>query len=191
MNNYQHFNNNPSHNSRKKSFFSQTLKGVVDISLYSYKLVKKLRKLPLPNYIRMNTITTMNLSQKREFLKLRFLVPLLSIIILFLPDIAEAQFTREYSSYWGGSERDDHFGSVLDDSGNAFYFGYSEGGNFPVTAGAYQSTFGGVRDGVVTMVNPSGAVVWSTYLGGSDTDKGWHYDFSGQPKFIFGNRLRK
>ena len=44
-------------------------------------------------------------------------------------------------------------------------------GGFPVTPGAAQPTFGGVRDWFVAKLDPSGASLdWATYLGGSDFD---------------------
>jgi hypothetical protein len=44
-------------------------------------------------------------------------------------------------------------------------------GGIPVTPGAAQPTFGGVRDWFVAKLDPSGASLdWATYLGGSDFD---------------------
>jgi len=41
---------------------------------------------------------------------------------------------------------------------------------FPVTAGCFQATFAGVRDGVVVRVDASGGVVYATYFGGAGDD---------------------
>jgi hypothetical protein len=44
-------------------------------------------------------------------------------------------------------------------------------GEFPVTAGVAQTTFGGVRDWFVAKLDRSGSALhWATYLGGSDFD---------------------
>jgi hypothetical protein len=42
--------------------------------------------------------------------------------------------------------------------------------NFPVSH-AIQSSFGGVCDAFVTKLGPTGSIVYSTYLGGSDFDQ--------------------
>jgi hypothetical protein len=78
-----------------------------------------------------------------------------------------------YSTYLGGSNYDAGQGIGVDPSGNASVSGFTRSNNFPTTAGAFQTTFGGVWDSFVTMLNPSGsALVYSTYLGGSSDDLG-------------------
>ena len=67
-------------------------------------------------------------------------------------------------------------GIAVDAAGSAYVTG-SAGQNFPTTAGAFQTTFGGRLafggDAFVTKLDPSGsALVYSTYLGGSGTDEG-------------------
>ena len=61
---------------------------------------------------------------------------------------------------------------AVDAEGNAYVAGLTWETNFPVTAGAYQTTFGGgFHDAFVTKVNPSGTgLVYSTYIGGSEDD---------------------
>jgi hypothetical protein len=55
--------------------------------------------------------------------------------------------------------------------------GYTFSTDFPVTGGAYQSTSGGAADAFIATVDPSkagaGALVYSTYLGGNQTDIGY------------------
>ncbi|HEV2349102.1 MAG TPA: SBBP repeat-containing protein [Terriglobia bacterium] len=79
-----------------------------------------------------------------------------------------------YSTYLGGSNIDRGDRIALDSSGNAYVTGDAESTNFPTTAGAFQTTFGGgVQDAFVTKLNPAGsALVYSTYLGGSGRDVG-------------------
>jgi hypothetical protein len=43
--------------------------------------------------------------------------------------------------------------------------------DFPTTAGAFKTT--GFFNAFVTKLNPTGSLVYSTYLGGSGTDFGW------------------
>jgi Beta-propeller repeat len=87
-----------------------------------------------------------------------------------------------YSTYLGGSSGEYAFGLAVDADGAAYIGGYTESTDFPVTAGAYQTTFAGrsatcppayfpCGDGFVTKLNPSGTkLVYSTYIGGSGDD---------------------
>jgi hypothetical protein len=79
-----------------------------------------------------------------------------------------------YSTYLGGSgdEAGDHIS--VDAAGNAYVNGFTSSADFPVTAGAFQTRYGGGdTDGFVTKLNPTGTTLaWSTYLGGSGGDVG-------------------
>jgi hypothetical protein len=70
-------------------------------------------------------------------------------------------------------------GSVAKDQANNLYVaadgvyvtGDTASAAFPTTAGAFQTAFGGVRDVFVTKLAPNGdALVWSTFLGGSQEE---------------------
>jgi hypothetical protein len=73
-----------------------------------------------------------------------------------------------YSTFLGDSGGNGATGVAVDGAGNAYVTGVTNG-NFPVTPGAYQTTYpGGYSASFVTKLNPSGsALVWSTYFGGS------------------------
>jgi Beta-propeller repeat len=79
-----------------------------------------------------------------------------------------------YSTYLGGSSYDEGSGIAVDASGNAYVTGWTASGNFPTTAGAFQTTFGeGYDDAFVSKLNGTGsALIYSTYLGGSSYDEG-------------------
>jgi hypothetical protein len=85
-----------------------------------------------------------------------------------------------YSTYLGGSGFDRGTGIALDSSGNVYLTGMTASNNFPTTTGAFQTTFGGgtcgtvfCSDAFVAKVKADGsALVYSTYLGGGDSDFG-------------------
>ena len=80
-----------------------------------------------------------------------------------------------YSTDLGGTGDEFGFGIALDPAGNAYVTGVTGSTNFPTTAGAFQTTYGGGEfDAFVTKLNPTGtALVYSTYLGGTDADYGY------------------
>jgi len=75
-----------------------------------------------------------------------------------------------YSTYLGGSGDDEGYGIAVDSSGNAYVTGLTDSTDFPTTQNAFQRTF--IGDAFVTKLNPSGSLVYSTYLGGSGMDWG-------------------
>ena len=78
-----------------------------------------------------------------------------------------------YSTYLGGSGRDDGTGIAVDAFGNAYVTGVTDSALFPGTAGSLiQPAFGGgTFDAFVTKINAAGtAILFSTYLGGSGDD---------------------
>ncbi len=76
-----------------------------------------------------------------------------------------------YSTYLGGSTWDQAHDIVVDTAGNAYVTGYTEASNFPVLNG-YDETIGGPSDAFVMKIDPDGSIVWSTFLGGSGSDRG-------------------
>lgn len=76
-----------------------------------------------------------------------------------------------FSTYLGGA-RDDFATGVAVDATGIYVAGGAGSRDFPRLA-AYQNDFGGgVSDGFITKFNPAGnALLWSTYLGGSDGDE--------------------
>ncbi len=80
-----------------------------------------------------------------------------------------------YSTLLGGNRSEfGGTGVAADADGNAYVIGYTQSANFPTTPGAFQTTFGGGGvDAYVVKLNPSGsALVYSTYLGGQDSEIG-------------------
>src|SRR5205085_4579760 len=108
--------------------------------------------------------------------------------------------TLVYSTYLGGSTDADPFngtqppgsatnepiGIAVDASGNAYIAGTTSATDFPVTAGAYDTTENGstcsphsgqCQSGFITKINASGsALVYSTYFGNGPTVMGMALD---------------
>jgi hypothetical protein len=78
-----------------------------------------------------------------------------------------------YSTYLGGSGNDDEaYGIAIDQFRNAYVAGYTNSGDFP-TKNALQPYPAGGYDAFVTKLNSYGsALIYSTYLGGSDDENG-------------------
>jgi uncharacterized protein (TIGR03437 family) len=87
-----------------------------------------------------------------------------------------------YATFLGGTDNDATWAIAVAAAGNAIVTGDTESGDFPVTAGAIQSSFHGkiplipgsaYGDGFVTKLNANGSgLVYSTYLGGANRDAG-------------------
>ena len=77
-----------------------------------------------------------------------------------------------WCTYLGGSGDDRVFGIAVDAANNVYVTGWTTSSNFPVFAAIQPKSAGG-RDAFVTKLNASGtAIVYSTYLGGSNYDQG-------------------
>ncbi len=76
-----------------------------------------------------------------------------------------------YGTYLGGPGASVAAAVAVDTSGNAYVTGATDSAAFPTVA-ALQAKNGGSQDAFVTKLNPSGAVVYSTYLGGEGDDMG-------------------
>jgi len=64
-------------------------------------------------------------------------------------------------------------GITVDDDGNAYVIGGISSGALPTTVGAVQTVPGGSEDAFVTKLNSTGtSLIYSTYLGGSNSDLG-------------------
>ncbi len=88
----------------------------------------------------------------------------------FVAKISGDGSTLTYSSYLGGSSSEFGNGIAVDSSGAAYVTGATSSTNFNIR-NPLQNANGGNSDAFVTKINPSGsATVYSTYLGGADSD---------------------
>ena len=93
-----------------------------------------------------------------------------AFVVRLNPGAATPAAQLLYSSYFGGNGLDSGDAIGLDSAGNIYIAGDTESTNL-TTVNAAQPTFGGVRDTFVTKLNAAGtALVYSTYLGGSQSD---------------------
>jgi hypothetical protein len=80
---------------------------------------------------------------------------------------------RLWGTYYGGSDVDDGFSGVICDSiGNLYLVGGTQSTNAISTTGAYQETYGGIKDAFIVKFNYSGVRQWATYYGGSNLEVG-------------------
>lgn len=101
----------------------------------------------------------------------------------FLTKFAAGGASLVYSTYLAGSTIEtssclgvcfpdsEILGVVTDASGNAYVTGYTMTTDFPVTSGAFMTTYPGLSSdvGFVSKFTGSGAIAYSTYLGGQNS----------------------
>jgi hypothetical protein len=79
-----------------------------------------------------------------------------------------------YSTYLGGTDdaRLAGFGSAIavTPDGQAYVAGFTQSAQFPTTQTAFQRVFGGFNDIFLTKFSPTGKLIFSSYLGGSESD---------------------
>jgi uncharacterized protein (TIGR03437 family) len=107
----------------------------------------------------------------------------------FVAKVNSAGTGLVYVTYLGPGSLEPTVGTLATDSvsaiaadgaGNAYISGYTADSAFPVTAGAFQTALAGAAtppfvgpyDAFVAKLNPTGsAMVWATFLGGTDSDQ--------------------
>ncbi len=72
-------------------------------------------------------------------------------------------------TYFGGSRVEDTKGIATDGAGNVVFVGKTQSTGFPIL-GAFQSSLAGGFDGFIGKLSSAGALIWSTYYGGSAQD---------------------
>ena len=90
----------------------------------------------------------------------------------FVVKVSPDGASLDYSSYLGGSHFEFGHAIAVDVSGRAYVTGRTESFDFPVTPGAYDTTFGGPGDGFVAKFDSSGgSLEYATFVGGSLFDE--------------------
>ena len=75
-----------------------------------------------------------------------------------------------FSSYYGGSSSDTPSDIDVDNNGNSYIVGSTVSINLPTTNNAYQSTYSGGYDGYLAKFNATGSLIYSTFVGGNNSD---------------------
>jgi hypothetical protein len=99
-----------------------------------------------------------------------------------------ANGARHWATYYGGSSSDwaEYSGITADAAGNTYVTGVTYSNDFPVTPGAFQTTFGGREDAYLVKFGPTGTRIWATYYGGSGEERSYspHVDVTGAVYFV-------
>ena len=80
--------------------------------------------------------------------------------------------TISFVRFLGGSDTDEAEGVTVDGRGNSYVTGQTYSGNFPAHGGVVDGSKSGDSDAFVTKLTPEGNVLFSTFLGGGDNDRG-------------------
>ncbi|WP_298732060.1 PKD domain-containing protein [uncultured Chitinophaga sp.] len=76
---------------------------------------------------------------------------------------------------------------VVDAADNIYVASCTRSPNFPVTAGAFQRSFGGVQDGVVMRLSPDcRSLDWASFIGGSKEDAAYVLAINGNTVYVAG-----
>jgi hypothetical protein len=79
-----------------------------------------------------------------------------------------------YSTYYGGSGADavsHNQGLAVDNLGRVVVIGHTSSPDLPMIQGAYDTNLSGSSDGFVAVFSETGGLVYSTYVGGRDTEE--------------------
>src|SRR5438093_173035 len=93
----------------------------------------------------------------------------------FVAKVNTAGSALAYSTFLGGSKTDIAHEVAIGPGGTAYITGETNSTDFPVTPGAYESTYAGAgfRHAFVAKLDATGStLVYSTFLGGGNTDQG-------------------
>ncbi len=93
----------------------------------------------------------------------------------FVTKVNPAGSALVYSTYLGGGTGDEiAYGIAVDARGDALVGGYTNSTDFPLAAAGQATYAGGITDAFVSKLNPAGgALLYSTFLGGSGLDLIW------------------
>ncbi len=92
----------------------------------------------------------------------------------FVAKLSSDGSSLEFATFLGGRDFDTAWGISLDGAGNIYLGGYTKSDDFPLSPGAFDTTYEGFAEAYVAKLNPTGSeLIYATFLGGNDTDLGW------------------
>lgn len=105
----------------------------------------------------------------------------------FLTVLSESGSALISSGYLGGEAEDVAEGIALGNGPNACLVGYTWSSDFPVTGFAYQTACRREKDSFICKFSSTGtALLYSTYLGGSNNDTGFGISVEGEYAYLAG-----
>ncbi|MDB5033507.1 MAG: hypothetical protein JWQ98_748 [Chlorobi bacterium] len=91
---------------------------------------------------------------------------------IFVSKLADDGSRMIFSTYIGQKGNDSAYDMALDRQGNIYVSGWTSSTNFPVTAGAYATRYGGAGAGVVLKLAPDGGrIIYATFIQSANDDK--------------------
>ncbi|MCC6690648.1 MAG: hypothetical protein IT235_03870, partial [Bacteroidia bacterium] len=91
----------------------------------------------------------------------------------FLVQFKSATGTRNWGTYYGGTNYEYGSNAICDNLGNVYLSGSTSSTNAIATTGVQQQTLGGIFDAFLVKFNSAGVRNWGTYYGGSSNDNGY------------------
>ncbi len=92
---------------------------------------------------------------------------------VFITKLDHGMTALEWGTLLGDAGDEDGYRVVLDDVGQVIVTGGTESPEFPVTNDAFDDSYNGIRDCFVARLDQECSdLLWCTFLGGSETDKG-------------------
>jgi hypothetical protein len=89
----------------------------------------------------------------------------------FIAKIVPDGKSLAWATYLGGSGFEWANGVTVDASGGVYVVGDTRSVDFPVTAGAFDTSFNVEQDAFVAKFTGAGMLAWATYLGGSESEQ--------------------
>ena len=80
--------------------------------------------------------------------------------------------TRQWATYYGGSNADNGFSCAVDGNDYVYLAGETRSSSSIASSG-HQNSFGGSLDAFLVQFDESGSIQWATYYGGSGSDIGY------------------
>lgn len=95
--------------------------------------------------------------------------------------------SRIFATYFGGSASDLAYGIDADNNNDIYLTGYTNGSGLPTLAwgAAYMAPYAGGNDGFIAKFSAAGALIWSTYYGGTSLDYAYDVITDGANNIIF------